>query len=96
MMRKLPLRPEATCPRGLALLQWGTTWPLPAAVGLHRTIEDEASSLGPEGGLPHLLGPGGGEGGMGGRGKSLFPGFGVGGSGGGACPAQRELPMDRP
>lgn len=32
-MRKLPLTPEASCPRGLALLQWGTTWPLPAAAG---------------------------------------------------------------
>lgn len=32
---------------------------------------------------------------MGGRGKSLFPGFGAGGSEG-DCPAQRELPTDRP
>lgn len=57
MTRTQPLRPEATCPRRLALLQRVTTWPLPAAAGPHRTIEDEASSLGPEGCLPPSAGP---------------------------------------
>ena len=75
MLRLGPLRPEATCPRRLALLQqvWGrvrrhglvTTWPLPAAWACPgapgRTIGDGTSSLHPEGGLPHLRGPGGGQ-----------------------------------
>ena len=106
MLRLGPLRPEATCPRRLALLQqvWGrvrrhglvTTWPLPVARacpgGPGRTIGDGTSSLHPEGGLPHLRGPGGGQ-----RGKSSFPGFGVGGSWGrGYCPAPKELPLGRP
>lgn len=92
---------EKACsaPAGLGLGQ--EAWPgdhvasscspgLPRGPG--RTIGDGTSSLHPEGGLPHLWGPGGGR-----RGKSSFPGFGVGGSWGqGYCPAPKELPWTGP
>lgn len=79
-------------PGGMSQL---AVWALPGAQGLrpHRTIEDYASCLGAEGGFPHLLGNGGGQGGVSGGGKSLLPSFRVGGKWWG-WPSQGELPSD--
>lgn len=58
----------------------------------HRTIEDYTSCLGAEGGFPRLLGNGGGQGGVRGRGKSLLPNFRVWGGSGGGGPAWESSP----
>lgn len=102
-------RPGATCPRKPALLP--RVWGRARRNGPGDHVASSCSpgqSQGPcteqlrmllpllnRKGPPHLLGPGTGEGGVGGRGKSSLPGFGVGGSGRG-LPAQREFPPDQP
>ena len=105
MLRPGLLRPKATCPRRLALLQrvWGgvrrhglvTTWPLLAAQACPRGRAEQLGTV-----LPLCAGrrppPSAGRGG-GWRGKSLFPGFGVGGSWGREyCLAPKVLPLDLP
>ena len=105
MLRPGLLRPKATCPRRLALLQrvWGgvrrhglvTTWPLLAAQACPGAGQNNWGRYFlsvPGRRPPPSAGRGGGR-----RGKSLFPGFWVGGSWGREyCPAPEVLPLDLP